>query len=196
MIATAIMIASSIKREDPMQPQEISPKLYGGEFGDTLEQLKARVPFTKDMQGLGFDGDARKVGAVLLLAGVSGELIEHIEQLTAELESVRSMTVMLNEREWAEHAGRGEIAQGLEQAITSIHGELADAAHSKNVLEFFLAVGFDDQLAAKLDEHADQVTAGLDGGDTNNPAEHFQVMESLYRHAKETGLWPRAEVSA
>ena len=171
-------------------------RLYGGEFGDTLEQLKARIPFTKDMAGLGFDGDARKVGAVLCLAGVSGELIEHIEQLTAELESVRSMTAMLNEREWAEHAGKGEIARGLEQAITGMHNELTEAAHSKSVLEFFLAVGFDDQLAAKLDEHADQVTAGLDGGDTNNPAEHFQVMESLYRYAKEKGLWPRAEVPA
>lgn len=42
----------------------------------------------------------------------------------AEIESVRSMTAMLNDREWAEHVGKGEVSSALESAITELHNEL------------------------------------------------------------------------
>lgn len=192
----AIMIIPFNKREQTMQSNEIGQRLYGGEFGDTLEQLKARIPFTKDMQGLGFDGDARKVGAVLCLAGVAGELIEHIEQLTAELESVRSMTAMLNEREWAEHVGKGVIAQGLEQAITGLHGELSAARDDGCLIDFVIAFGFDDELAEHLEVKERELLGDIGLDELESAGDLRKLVVKLYEYSKEIGLWPRAEVPA
>lgn len=163
-------------------------RVYGGEFGDTLEQLKARVPFTQDMQGLGFDGCARKVGAVLLLAGVSGELIEHIEQLTAELESVKAMAAMLNDREWAEHAGKGEAAQAIEAGITQLHGELGT---ERDLFRFLSYIGYDEELCEELDKVAEQVMGKACPAEAENPDELRDLVEKLYAHATQNGMWPR-----
>lgn len=44
-----------------------------------------------------------------------------------ELKAITGMLYMLENREWAEHAGKGELSIRLEQAITSLHNELSQA---------------------------------------------------------------------
>lgn len=64
-------------------------KKYGGEdFGKTLEQLKRIAPLAETINGVSFEGNAAKVGAILELAGVSGELISDIEVLTAQRDTL------------------------------------------------------------------------------------------------------------
>lgn len=61
-------------------------KKYGGEdFGSTLTELKAMAPHAQTVDGVNFEGDSRKVSAILVLAGVGGELVEEIEKLQAIL---------------------------------------------------------------------------------------------------------------
>ena len=55
----------------------------GGEFGHTLQELKALAPLGKTINGVQFEGNAKKVGAILALAASAGDLIEIIEQLQA-----------------------------------------------------------------------------------------------------------------
>ena len=47
--------------------------------------------------------------------------------LREELASVSSMACMLEDREWAEHAGKGPIAEKMESAITELHNELSES---------------------------------------------------------------------
>lgn len=62
-------------------------KKYGGEeFGSTLAQLKNMVPLAATVEGVSFEGDLRKIGAILELAGAAGELIAEIEELQAHAE--------------------------------------------------------------------------------------------------------------
>lgn len=59
--------------------------------------------------------------------GLSGSFFvkeEYAVRLEWQLDSVESMTLMLEEREWAEHAGKGPVAERLESAITEMHNEL------------------------------------------------------------------------
>lgn len=51
--------------------------------------------------------------------------------LREELASVCSMACMLEDREWAEHAAKGPIAEKMEYAITEMHNELT-AAEQRN----------------------------------------------------------------
>lgn len=72
----------------------MSQKKYGGEdFGSTLEELKKLAPLAVTMEGVSFNGPARKVGAILALAGVGVELIAEIERLRAEEERLRMQLV-------------------------------------------------------------------------------------------------------
>lgn len=65
-------------------------KKYGGEdFGKTLAQLKRIAPLAETINGVRFEGNAAKVGAILELAGVSGELIADIEALTAQRDTLK-----------------------------------------------------------------------------------------------------------
>lgn len=65
----------------------MNQKKYGGEdFGKTLEQLKAMAPHAVTLEGVLFEGAAHKVGAILGLAAVGGDLIAEIERLQADAE--------------------------------------------------------------------------------------------------------------
>lgn len=56
-------------------------KFGGDDFGSTLAELKAMAPLAVTMEGVKFEGNARKVSAILQLASVGGELVEEIERL-------------------------------------------------------------------------------------------------------------------
>lgn len=52
------------------------------------------------------------------------------QRLTAadeELDQCRSMALMIEEREWAEHVGAGPISSRVESAFTQMHNELSEA---------------------------------------------------------------------
>jgi hypothetical protein len=50
-----------------------------------------------------------------------------VESTREELSSICSMACMLEDREWAEHAGKGPVAEKMEYAITEMHNELTAA---------------------------------------------------------------------
>ncbi len=69
-------------------------------------------------------------------AAVPGHIValfDQIDRLTAVEESVIAMTRMLNDREWAEHVGKGAASE-LESAITKLHNELAQARETADSL--------------------------------------------------------------
>ena len=95
--------------------------------GETLAELKALVPQAQTMSGVSFEGPARKVGAILKLAALSGDFIERIEYLEAEMKEVAAMANLLSDREWAEHVGRNPVSSALEIQITKLMNELSAA---------------------------------------------------------------------
>lgn len=67
--------------------QGIQSKKFGGEdFGSTLEELKKLAPHAVTLGSVEFNGPARKVGAILSMAAVGGELIAEIERLAVDAE--------------------------------------------------------------------------------------------------------------
>lgn len=65
-----------------------------------------------------------------LALDLRGQLTAAQSELAAlreELASVSSMACMLKDREWAEHAGKGPIAEKMESAITELHNELSES---------------------------------------------------------------------
>jgi hypothetical protein len=60
----------------------VSNKKYGDpDFGKTLAELKLHAELAQTTDGFSIEGNARKVGAVLAVAGAGAELIAEIEQL-------------------------------------------------------------------------------------------------------------------
>lgn len=51
--------------------------------------------------------------------------IDERDALREEIDSVGLMAMMLEDREWSDHAGKGPIAERMEYAITEMHNELA-----------------------------------------------------------------------
>ena len=52
------------------------------------------------------------------------------QRLTAadeELDQCQSMALMIEEKEWAEHVGKGPISSRVESAFTQLHNELSEA---------------------------------------------------------------------
>ncbi|MCQ4311746.1 hypothetical protein NAV33_07530 [Pseudomonas stutzeri] len=77
-------------------------KRYGDPvFGNTLADLKVLTTMTQAMDGLKFEGPARKVGAFLTLAAATGELIGEIEDLELALQDAEGR---------ADNAGRNASA--------------------------------------------------------------------------------------
>lgn len=61
------------------------PKLYGDPtFGSTLDELRELAPYAKTVDGVSFSGDARKVGAILKIAGSAEDLIAEIDRLSSK----------------------------------------------------------------------------------------------------------------
>ena len=59
-------------------------KRYGHpQFGHTLEELKALAPHAQTVDGIQFDGPARKVGSILTLSASAGER-DRLRALIAE----------------------------------------------------------------------------------------------------------------
>lgn len=90
----------------------MNQKKYGGEdFGKTLEQLKAMAPHAVTLEGVRFEGAAHKVGAILGLAAVGGDLIAEIERLSADLAAARI------DQEIAQFARDTSVIPGLAEAL-------------------------------------------------------------------------------
>lgn len=84
-------------------------KRYGDPvFGNTLADLKALTPLTQTIDGLRFEGPAQKVGAVLTLAAVAGDLIAEIERLNGTIEDLELALQDAEDR--AESTGRNASA--------------------------------------------------------------------------------------
>ena len=58
---------------------------------------------------------------------IAREEREALARVEAERDAMEAMVGMLEEKEWAEHAGRGPISNRLEACITELHGEISDA---------------------------------------------------------------------
>lgn len=103
-------------------------KRYGDAvFGNTLADLKALTPLTQTIDGLRFEGPAQKVGAVLTLAAVAGDLIAEIERLNGTIEDLELALQDAEER--AESAGRN--ASAFEDRMGDLqveNGKLRDRA--------------------------------------------------------------------
>lgn len=160
-------------------------KKFGDQdFGNTLAELKAMAPHAQTIDGVKFEGNAKKVSAILILAGVGSELIAEIERLQAVEASVIDMATMLGNREWAEHAGKGAAAD-LESRITTLHNELSEKQDDAERFAFFAHVAVNDELHEELEPHMPA------------DAEQPETIEGVRAHmdlciqaAKDAGLWP------
>lgn len=62
----------------------VNDKKYGDpDFGCTLAELKLHAELAQTINGISIEGNARKAGAILAVAGAGSELITEIEQLQA-----------------------------------------------------------------------------------------------------------------
>lgn len=55
--------------------------------------------------------------------------------LREELGQCGSMAAMIEDKEWAEHAGTGPVSSRVESAFTQLHNELAEAQQRLTVVE-------------------------------------------------------------
>lgn len=95
-------------------------KKFGGEgIGFTLAELKAMAPHAQTVDGVKFEGDAKKVSAILILSGLSRELIAEIERLTTELEAAKI------DQEIAQFARDTMVIPGLGEALDPILDHIA-----------------------------------------------------------------------
>jgi len=73
------------------QRNEQDEKKYGDPvLGKTLPQLKAIAPLAATVNGLQIEGPSKKVAAVFAAAGCLGDLVAHIETLTAERDKLKA----------------------------------------------------------------------------------------------------------
>jgi hypothetical protein len=112
----------------------MNPKKFGGEdFGHTLADLKAMAPHAQTVDGVKFEGNAKKVSAILILAGLSGELIAEIERLQGELQ------VANIDQEIAQFARdttvMPELASALDPFLEPIAGKFEDPSTAEEWYE-------------------------------------------------------------
>lgn len=86
---------------------------------------------------------------------------QQIADLKAELDAVLAMVSMLEEKEWAEHAGRGPISNRLEACITELHGEISEAHEA--ALATQPAAGEPVASGVNYAEEVDLIRAVLEG---------------------------------
>jgi chromosome segregation ATPase len=55
------------------------------------------------------------------------ELQQRLTAADEELDQCHSMALMIEEKEWAEHVGKGTISSRVESAFTQLHNELTEA---------------------------------------------------------------------
>lgn len=115
-----------------------------------------------------------------LVCAMAAEIV----RLQAVEASVIAMTAMLNEREWAEHVGKGAASE-LESAITTLHNELAEAQKDAERFQFFAAVAVSDELHDAFEPHIPT--------DVETPEDIDGVrahMDICIQSVKDADLWP------
>ena len=60
----------------------------------------------------------------------ASELQQRLTAAEDELDRCKSMALMIEEKEWAEHVGNGPISYRVESAFTRLHNELSDSRQS------------------------------------------------------------------
>lgn len=128
----------------------MSDKKYGDPvFGKTLAELKALVPLTGTLDGISFDGPAKKCSAILIAAGSLGELVADVEMLQAERDELAR---------WKELVSNGSPLQALRDKAERERDQLLEAA--KHILAILQhptkSVNIFDQ--EKLEEAVAKVT--------------------------------------
>lgn len=78
-----------------------------------------------------FEGLRGAVNEVLRIAPDQPEL----SALREELAACKSISCMLESREWAEHVGKGPISEMLEHAVTEMHNELSETQEKLTAAE-------------------------------------------------------------
>lgn len=100
-------------------------------MSEVIRYLASYTPY----EGLDLNGQcARHDGDYFVSAAdfdrVTAERDALQQRLTAaeeELDQCQSMALMIEEKEWAEHVGKGSISSRVESAFTQLHNELSEA---------------------------------------------------------------------
>lgn len=163
----------------------MNPKKFGGEdFGHTLAELKAMAPHAQTVDGVKFDGNAKKVSAILILAGLGGELIAEIERLNAELDKAIEFQPIGE----ACLANRDNLRASLGLKLgENLHEHVEALRKNSDRWEFCTAVSHNDAFTDALDPFMEWAK------DIDQPETLEQVNEHADRCiqvAKDNGLWP------
>lgn len=75
------------------------------------------------------------LGREAALCKWQSEQSDKMDALREELGQCGSMAAMIEEKEWAEHAGSGPVSSRVESAFTQLHNELSEAQQRLTVAE-------------------------------------------------------------
>lgn len=175
----------------------MTEKKYGGEdFGSTLAELKKLAPLAVTMNGVKFEGDARKAGAILALAGVGGELIAEIEHLQAEAERLRmqlaacGVVAMSNTPETAaknREMHPDYMSASCQDVMRIVDSEMANRADAER-WRFGLTVNTDDEFVKAIEPFMDWA----DDANPQSAEENNAFADKSIQVARDNGLWPWA----
>lgn len=89
----------------------------------------------------GIDGESKAVfQPTVVLADDYDAALAREATLREELNQCGSMAAMIEQKEWAEHAGSGPVSSRVESAFTQLHNELAEAQQRLTVAEQWAGV--------------------------------------------------------
>lgn len=92
------------------------------------------------------------------LRAVNATLQQRLTAADEELKQCQSMALMIEEKEWAEHVGRGPISSQVESAFTQLHNELSEARQGQTAADERVDV-LEGQLAKSERKRRDFVAA-------------------------------------
>lgn len=99
--------------------------------GESLGRLSVVLAADFDTLQSRLDDTERQRRAEFDASQAAERLVAELQQrLTAadeELAQCQSMALMIEEKEWAEHVGKGPISSQVESSFTQLHNELSEA---------------------------------------------------------------------
>ncbi|MNO65254.1 hypothetical protein D3C76_560020 [compost metagenome] len=78
-------------------------------------------------------------------------LMDDCDTLRAQLSQCEAMAAMVAEREWAEHAGTGNVSSKVEAAFTQLHNDLHEAGEKLAERDALLRESYAELLAIKAE---------------------------------------------
>lgn len=175
----------------------MTEKKYGGEgFGSTLAELQKMAPLAVTMSGVTFSGDTRKISAIVVLAGVGGELIAEIERLQTEAERLRMQLVacgVVAMSNTPESAARNRdmhpdyASASCQDVMRAVDSEMANRADAER-WRFGLTVNTDEEFAKAMEPFMDWA----DDAEPTNAEDNNAFADKCIQIARDNGLWPWA----